>query len=265
LPANRTISGTYDRVALAYEDRIVPHYTEMARALVSVARVRQGMRILDVGAGTGIVARMAAPALRPDGMVVLLDKAAPMLQIAAGRMAEKSGVGWACLVEESESMSLLSEQFDLVLGQFSYVEESTRAMREVFRVLRPGGRLAIAVWGPDRLHEEQRILATARRLIGAPPLPPQPSAAALIRQLRAAGFVAAKSRQRFFPGIYPDIDSYLAYRDAFPWRTVFDRSFWRSYLPAVRSAAEAFQDRRGRVIIRRSVMFITARRPGSPR
>lgn len=262
LPANRTTSGTYDQVALAYEERIVPFYKDIAKALVSLAHIRKGARILDVGAGTGIVARVAEPSLRPNGMVVLLDKAAPMLAVARDRMPRMAGAAaWVCLVEESESMSLDSDQFDSVLGQFSYVEESPRAMQEVFRVLGPGGELALAVWGPDRIHDEYHLLAAARRLIGAPPVPPHPSTATVLSRLRAAGFVAARVRQRFFPGVYPDMETYLAYRDAFPWRTRLHRSFWRRYLPAVRSAAESYKDRRGRVNIRRSVNFITARCP----
>lgn len=261
MPANRTTSGTYDQVALAYEERIVPYYREIAKALVSLAHPGKGARILDVGAGTGIVARMAEPSLRPNGMVVLLDKAAPMLAIARERMPRAGGAAaWVCLVEESESMSLDSDQFDSVLGQFSYVEESPKAMKEVFRVLRPGGRLALAVWGPDRIHDEYHLLTAARRVLGAPPVPRHPPTPALVGRLRAAGFVATEVRQRLFQGVYADLDSYVAYRNAFPWRTVLDRSFWRGYLPAVRAAAEAYQERRGRVNIRRSVTFITARR-----
>ena len=262
MPTNRTTSGTYDQVALAYEERIVPYYADIAKALVSLVHIRKGARMLDVGAGTGIVARVAEPLLRPDGLVVLLDRAAPMLAIARDRMPRIAGAAaWVCVVEETESMSLGSDQFDSVLGQFSYVEESPKAMREIFRVLCPGGELALAVWGPDRLHDEYHLLAAARRLIGAPPMPRHPSTAVVLGRLRAAGFLASKARQRFFPGVYADMDSYLAYRDAFPWRTMLDGSFRRGYLQAVRSAAEAYTDRRGRVNVRRSLTFITARRP----
>jgi SAM-dependent methyltransferase len=249
-------------VARAYEERIVPYYTDIAKALVSLVHPAKGARVLDVGAGTGIVARIAEPSLRPNGMVILLDKAAPMLAIAREQMPRMGGAAaWVCLVEESESMSLDSNQLDAVLGQFSYVEESPKAMKEVFRVLSPGGKLALAVWGPDPVHDEHHLLARARRLLGAPPLPRHASTATVLSRLRAAGFVARKVQQRFFLGVYADLDNYLSYRDAFPWRTMLDRSFWRGYLPAVRAAASAYQDARGRVRIRRSVTFITARRP----
>ncbi|HEX2682109.1 MAG TPA: methyltransferase domain-containing protein [Candidatus Dormibacteraeota bacterium] len=262
MPASLTTSGTYDKVSLAYEEQIIPYYRDIAKTLVSVARPQKGDRILDVGAGTGIVARVAEASLRPNGMVALLDRAAPMLAIARQRMSEIRGAAaWVCLVDQSESMSLDSDQFDAVLGQFSYVEESPKAMREVLRVLRPGGKLALAVWGPDRLHEEYYLIKAARKILGASPQPRHQSIATIVKDLRSAGFVAAKSRQQFFRGVYADLDSFIAYRDAFPWHTLLDRGFWADYLPAVRAAASAYQDRRGRVILRRSVSFITARRP----
>lgn len=62
MPASRTTSGRYERVALAYEERIVPYYTDIAKALVAVARIGKGARIL---ASTGIVARVAEPLLGP--------------------------------------------------------------------------------------------------------------------------------------------------------------------------------------------------------
>jgi hypothetical protein len=98
-------------------------------------------------------------------------------------------------------------------------------------------------------------------MIGAPTLPRHQAIATLLTRLRAVGFAGVTSRQRFFKAVYLDMDSFVAYRDAFPWRTVLDRSFWRTYLPAVRTAARAYQDHRGRVILRRSVTFIMAHRP----
>jgi SAM-dependent methyltransferase len=252
--------NSYDRVALQYEARIVPYYAPMAEHLVKLARPRPRMSVVDVGAGTGLVARLVEPHVRPGGVVVLVDKSAPMLEVAAKHMPNES-TPFVFVTADAQDMKLAGKQFDIAVAQFSSIEEMPHAIGEVFRVLKPGGRLAMAIWGPDRLHGEYQLLKAVREEIGAPAQPTASTPPQVAAHLRRAGFTSVTSRQRFFSGIYAGVEAYVHYRDGFPWRSFLDRAFWRTYLPAISRHAELRRDRRGRVVIQRSVTYLTARRP----
>jgi ubiquinone/menaquinone biosynthesis C-methylase UbiE len=258
--AIRKASG-YDRVALDYESRIVPYYTPVAEQLVKLAEPLPGMFMLDVGAGTGLVARKLEPRLRPGGLLVLVDQSARMLAVARQHMPQDRGsTPFVLLTTDAQTMHLAGRQFDLAVAQFSAIEELPRAILEVFRVLKPGAGLAMAVWGPDRLHDEYKLLKSVRHEIGAPAMPKHATVATIVTRLRRAGFVSIRSRQKYFPGVYADAHAYVHYRDGFPWRDFLARTLWADYLPAVARQAELRIDRRGRVVIGRSVTFLNARK-----
>lgn len=243
-----------------YEARIVPYYRPIAGQLVRLARPRPGMTVIDVGAGTGLIARVLAPRLRPGGLLVLLDPAKQMLELARAHMPPGS-TRYVLVTADAQDMHLGAEQFHLAVAQFSFLEDLPAAMSEVFRVLKPGGRLAMAMWGPNRLHDEYMLLKAAREEIGATAQPESSSVRTVAARLRRAGFVSVRSLQKYFPGVYANVETYIHYRDGFPWRSFVARKLWRAYMPAIARQAELRRDRRGRVVIRRSVTFLTARRP----
>src|SRR5215213_5011195 len=82
--------------AETYERYMVPPlFAPAAEHLLAVARLRPGERVLDVGTGTGIVARLAAPNVRPTGTVTGLDTSPAMLSVARAMAAsEGSAIDW---------------------------------------------------------------------------------------------------------------------------------------------------------------------------
>jgi SAM-dependent methyltransferase len=108
-----------------------------------VAQLKSGDRVLDVACGTGVLARAAAERATPGGSVVGLDPNPGMLAIAA-ELAP--AVEWR--QGAAESLPFPDASFDAVVSQFGLMFFSDRrtALREMLRVLRPGGRLAVAVW-----------------------------------------------------------------------------------------------------------------------
>jgi len=102
--------------------------------------------VLDVACGTGIVARQAAPLVGADGQVVALDMNPAMLAVARALPAPSGAtIHW----REGDAMDLPFEDgaFDVVLCQhgLQFVPDRARAVREMRRVLAPGGRALVIV------------------------------------------------------------------------------------------------------------------------
>jgi len=130
--------------AKAYEQLMVPSlFGEWAFKVADAARIQPGDRVLDVACGTGILARAAASSAGAEGSVAGVDPALGMLDVAKGL---EPAVEWREGV--AESLPFGNEGFDVVLSQFGFMffRDRHKALQEALRVLRPGGRLIIAVW-----------------------------------------------------------------------------------------------------------------------
>jgi ubiquinone/menaquinone biosynthesis C-methylase UbiE len=132
-----------------YERFFVPAIGRpVAVELVRAADLRPGERVLDAGCGTRVVARLAAREVGPDGAVVGVDVNEGMLEVASTASPPEAGIEWH--EANVEDLPLSDESFDVVLCglSFQFVGDRPRALREMRRVLVPGGRLALNVPGP---------------------------------------------------------------------------------------------------------------------
>ncbi len=154
--------------AEAYERFAVPAlFAPAAERLLAAASPRLGERILDVGAGTGIVARRAAPRVGPAGSVAGLDASAEMLRVARAASAREGlAIDWHH--GPAERLVFPDASFDLVLCQFALMFFSDRAaaLAEMHRVLTPGGRMTLSVFQEITRHPFYVALneAVVRRL-----------------------------------------------------------------------------------------------------
>ena len=127
-----------------YEQFFVPAlFQEWAWRVADAADIRPGHMVLDVACGTGVLAREVASRVEPAGSVVGLDRNAGMLSVArrqAANLQWREGM--------AESLPFEDEAFDAVVSQFGlmFFEDRIAALREMWRVLRPCGRLTVAVW-----------------------------------------------------------------------------------------------------------------------
>ena len=122
----------------------------VTRRLLELAAPRPGDRVIELACGPGAVGLAAAELVGPGGQVVLSDVVPEMTAIAAAR-AEAAGIGNVVTRElDLERIEEPDGTYDVVLCRegLMLVLDPARAASEMRRVLRPGGRLALAVWGP---------------------------------------------------------------------------------------------------------------------
>ncbi len=130
--------------AEVYEEFFIPAlFQEWTGRVAEAAGVRPGQTVLDVACGTGILAREAAARVGPNGSVVGLDVNEGMLAVAASKAPQ---IEWRH--GQAEALPFDDARFDAVMSQFGlmFFEDRATAIQEMLRVLKPGGRLAIAVW-----------------------------------------------------------------------------------------------------------------------
>jgi ubiquinone/menaquinone biosynthesis C-methylase UbiE len=132
-----------------YERYFVPVIgAPLATDLIDIAALRPGERVLDVACGTGIVARLAAERVGSPGTVAALDINPGMLAVARSVAPPGMPIEW--YESSAEAMPLPDAAFDVVLCQLGlqFFADRLAALREMRRVLLPGGRLVIKVVGP---------------------------------------------------------------------------------------------------------------------
>ena len=133
------------RAAEVYEAFFLPAlFAQWAGKMAEAAAIGPKDVVLDVACGTGVLARHLAAKVGPEGRVVGLDVNGGMLAVARRQGPE---VHWQ--QGTAEALPFETGVFDAVVCQFGlmFFEDRQRALAEMKRVCRPGGRLAVAVWG----------------------------------------------------------------------------------------------------------------------
>lgn len=184
----------------AYEAFLVPAlFRPWAEAVLKLSPPEVGMRVLDVACGTGIGARLAARIVGPAGRVAGLDSDDGMLAVAraAGRSLEDAPIEWHH--GDALQMPFTTGTFDriLCLEGIQFFPDRRAGLREMRRVLRPGGQLVASVWGAIEANPAYEALAEGLRIFvsdaAARLLPFTLSDASRLRELvAAAGFAQAR-------------------------------------------------------------------------
>jgi len=204
-------------------------------ALVEYAGPRPGERVLDVACGTGAPSLKVARAVGPKGLVIATDLNDDPLKIAAERARERGLDNIRFERADVHHLPYEDNEFDLVTCRFGvmFFSDLPRALGEIRRVLKPGGRVVFAAWGSfDQPYFQSTVQVVMRRTGAA-----MPAAAAamfkfgqqgtLARALAAAGFSEARDELRTVPWVWPDtVAEFWAYFVAVtaPFRSVVDQA-----------------------------------------
>jgi SAM-dependent methyltransferase len=180
-------------------------------AIVEAAQLRPGLRVLDLASGVGDPALSIAAEVAPSGRVTATDLGPGMISLAEELARKKGIVNIEFREANAESLPFADGSYDVLTCRFGimFFPDLAKALRECFRVLKPGGRAAFVAWG---IKEQPFFTTTAGILlkhVPVPPPPPDPDApnpfmfgerGRLRRALEAAGFRNVHEEDRIVPG-----------------------------------------------------------------
>ena len=135
-------SGLYERF---WQQQLKPSQDQ----LLSMAQLKKGDEVLDVACGTGLVTFRAASAVGVSGSVLGTDISEKMIS-GSTNVAQKNRLSHVTFERmDAESLNIPDSSFDVALCSLGlmYVPEPLKSLKEMRRVLKPGGRAICSVWG----------------------------------------------------------------------------------------------------------------------
>jgi len=262
---NTRTHATARSPAAVYDENFVPAlFQQWGPVLCGMANLSPGQRVLDVGCGTGALTLAAAERVAP-GTVVGLDSSAEMLAVARRK---PTPVEWRD--GRAEALPFADASFDAVLSQFAmmFFDDQIRALREMKRVLRPSGRLVVAVWDAIERSPGYAVLAPLLdRLFGRGVGDAFRAPFALGDQDRlrllcnGAGLADATVTQRDGVVRFASIDSLVSTERACVWTLggLLDDSQFERLRKEARRALRPFIEADGRVAYPMPALLICAR------
>ncbi|PJF39732.1 MAG: hypothetical protein CUN55_13695 [Phototrophicales bacterium] len=145
-------STLFNSVAPHYEDKILPILKPLAQSLIEWAAPYPNGQILDVGTGTGIVARLIAPSAT---RVFAVDMASQMVYVAKQKAKPLENV--QIIQADNHALPFADNSFDVVISSFGLnATHPRRVFKEIWRVLKPNGKFILQEW--SILHTFDRIV-----------------------------------------------------------------------------------------------------------
>jgi ubiquinone/menaquinone biosynthesis C-methylase UbiE len=243
--------------------------------LVALAQLQPGHQVLDVATGIGEPAVTAARQVGPTGRVLATDQAPQMLALARARTLEFGLTNIEFREVDAEQLEFPTQSFDAILSRWGlmFLPDLALALQRMHGLLRPGGRLAAAVWAaPQKVPLISVAMGMVRQQLQTPPPPadvPGPFSLAetgrLAQALTRAGFTDIRSEPLTVTFAWPTAEDYTRFQQdiAAPITALLDKepperraAVWQ----AVTEAARQHADPDGYVRMANEAICVSARR-----
>ncbi len=225
-PDPKQVIGSAFSAAAATYDEVIDFFGPFGRALVAAAALRPGERVLDLACGRGASLYPALDAVGPSGSVLGIDLSLGMVERLTTELAVRGVVNAEVRVGDAEALDLPDATFDAALAGFVvfFAPDPPTVLRELHRVVRPGGRVALSIFdGPSGFDWLPEIV---RELLGAPSHRPSDEfnkASVLEPALVAAGFEAPTGHVVTERHVFADVDQVEAWMRSHGGRLLLDR------------------------------------------
>ncbi len=224
------IARVFNQTSDSHDSVGTPVFRHFGTLLVRRAELKRGDQVLDVAAGTGATLFPAARAVGKGGRVVGVDLAPGMVAVLNDRIAEQGLGNATALVADAERLPFDDEAFDVVICGFAlfFFPDVQAALGEMWRVLRPRGRVAFSTFTRRGSATFERMRALVSSHVDGPPPPaedhvdydePEQLSVALER----AGFVDVEIKVSPQDLVLPDLDAWLAWLRTVEFREYVER------------------------------------------
>ena len=148
--AQARAAATYNAAADSYDDPANSFWARFGKSTVERLGLRPGERVLDVCCGSGASAIPAAERVGPGGSVTGVDLSDNLLRLASAKAKARRLQNIEFRAADMLALPFPDRHFDAVVCVFGifFVPDMAAAVRSLWRVVRPGGKLAITTWGP---------------------------------------------------------------------------------------------------------------------
>jgi ubiquinone/menaquinone biosynthesis C-methylase UbiE len=149
--AKHRAATAYNAAADLFDAPELGFWDYHGRRTIDRLGLRPGARVLDLCSGSGASALPAAERVGPDGFVLGIDLAERLLTLARAKAAKRGLTNIEFRTGDMLDLGLPAASFDAVVCVFGifFVPDMAQAVRELWRLVRPGGKLAITTWGRD--------------------------------------------------------------------------------------------------------------------